>query len=41
MGYKTKSIDELTLYDYIYKKFDNIENISFNQPLCLVINKDN
>lgn len=41
MGYKVKSIDEDHLISYVYKHFKNVENVSFNWPLCQVIGKDN
>lgn len=36
MGFKIKSTDEDHLYEYIYRYFDNIEEVILNQPLCLV-----
>lgn len=41
MGFKVKSTDEEHLYSYIYRHFQNIEEIILNWPLCLVTDEDN
>ena len=41
MGFKIKSASIDCLYEYIYRHFENIEEIMLDQPLCLVTDKDN
>lgn len=41
MGYKTTGISQEILLDYINKHFTDIEELLFNQPLCLVTGEDN